>query len=1582
MEGDEKLIADLVERIGNMVVIQSLNQGSRSSHEEVKQDGLRKQAEEALLELSASKINIVVGALLTATESLPKQYKLEANADESEHAAFAQAKTYMLHLLGRTMAAAWDFIKRQFKNVEGLDEKEKVQLKQKEEQILPPPLEDELAKRVLDIAWHILLRPNPASAELKATAGKILFQLSASNYENVANKIDLSSAADENTSPLCLIEYLNVNAAHLSNLLQKVTSAAKAGAYKKDHQKTLLSRVLTKAIWSWIDHYPMEFVNLCQSGSRLDGEPDELFDIFAGWSGKNKKGQFWQLQTMLLILCPDIMLQVSLKKGKPKDGGHKDKFMNDLNKALKGKLADVSVVCYVDICKASTFVSKQDMSALRYIIPSIETELKERLFNPERPFQMSGGDEVQLMTDCLIATFRLSPRKVVNSLFTDFLSKEFPPVFKLVLVNTLQRIVDEGQSLPWTPTIADAYSGIAHQLRTLFQDLVNHTSAYDELRRQNDKNAKKQIEKVGYEMSIDILRRVIVLFNSDPTLALFPKDKSDVEAIRNLLTGLCTCASFFSLPELSVAASEALVALHKPENIARWCSSDVINGFWDISSAVNISIATVLAEREDLEINDSRQLIGVLKQILELRNEFLAKHKDAQPTSGEHSNTKAQSSKSLEVALLIHLCSSETEIVSKVETCFGLLCDEVDILGETDSENTIVANYVTYRKLASTSVMFTGRAAQQRAIRVELRRIRATPGNLQAWQLVEKRWSRLTHLILKAEEQRLAEQANAVKKTAKTVKAGKALKVPKQSTAPALSIPNDIIVEWNHYSGFLCAAAGVCTTKSTLPVEQSRKVSTESKVKHLEKFISQLLELIVSPSDVVRETSTELTGSTLSPAAYSDLFYQLHARVQQFFGGAGQVNFGEDANKFVDQAISIIKHILELPQDTHTADDLALITDFEPLMENLIKYVSQLVSKDNPTLPLRIKGKLCACLEAMMGKIQCIPFNNEFAFRQNVVEIIMEWISDFSAKPKSYSKQPILVDLSPEKKKEFEKAAQDVDIAAIKAIASLLRGLTLSKDEREEAETSTLGKYFTFFTRLLTRAKSEQSGSPQQVKADISVVALSNLLSTNIDSALDYFTTMGYHEDLETRAAFLKVLTNILNQGTQFELPEEGERYDKLVELLLDKKLDVVLALCNAIQITEADEAAKILVRFFEANEKTMLLLKKTIEQEVKRTETENTLFRRNSMATKVLAAYTKLIGTRYLKATLSPVIHNLVSNPLNLELDPQKLPEGQKREQNIENVTVVATDFLNAIIHAIGGFIYLRFLCPAIVAPDGYGLIQSSVLTPELRRGLVLTTKVLQNLANKVMFTKEPYMEEMNAFLKQHMDTISEIFDRFATIPDKSKVPPYPVIHVSEEQREEDLANLHIHLSANLEKIKKYLSGPEHKKRGQTTILRLTTLLSQLGPPPEPTKKVFTAGPARSLPSGMKGVNARHAQFMSDHAKLDTKAIEERKLFYKHGFTNDKQPVFYYIARRFDATEVGQYPLLYHIMKTMQPELDKKYVIVIDCTLFDVEHEVPFAWINKFRQVAPSFQGLTNVYFINANHTFKKYSKRIANIL
>ena len=69
------------------------------------------------------------------------------------------------------------------------------------------------------------------------------------------------------------------------------------------------------------------------------------------------------------------------------------------------------------------------------------------------------------------------------------------------------------------------------------------------------------------------------------------------------------------------------------------------------------------------------------------------------------------------------------------------------------------------------------------------------------------------------------------------------------------------------------------------------------------------------------------------------------------------------------------------------------------------------------------------------------------------------------------------------------------------------------------------------------------------------ILALSNLLSANVDAGLKYSLSMGYHEDTRTRTAFMQVLTNILNQGTEFETLAETvmtDRYEKLVDVSID----------------------------------------------------------------------------------------------------------------------------------------------------------------------------------------------------------------------------------------------------------------------------------------------------------------------------------------------------------------------------------------------------------------------------------------------
>lgn len=73
-----------------------------------------------------------------------------------------------------------------------------------------------------------------------------------------------------------------------------------------------------------------------------------------------------------------------------------------------------------------------------------------------------------------------------------------------------------------------------------------------------------------------------------------------------------------------------------------------------------------------------------------------------------------------------------------------------------------------------------------------------------------------------------------------------------------------------------------------------------------------------------------------------------------------------------------------------------------------------------------------------------------------------------------------------------------------------------------------------------------------------------------------------------------------------------------------------------------------------------------------------------------------------------------------------------------------------------IGGFFFLRFINPAIVTPRSYMLIDATP-AENPKRTLTYIAKMLQNLANKPSYAKEPYMARLQPFIHQNKDRINK---------------------------------------------------------------------------------------------------------------------------------------------------------------------------------------------------------------------------------
>ncbi|KAI9597754.1 hypothetical protein BDF19DRAFT_434347 [Syncephalis fuscata] len=1538
--------------------------------------------------------------------------------------------------------------------------------------------------------------PADLAYEIHRAAGRVLFYVSASNWPVVFARLKariavLAQTSDENadTGEVRLLEWCNLNSRRLSMVLQELGTVF---LQMKRSAQQVTAVVLRRSIWNWIEVYPMDFAQLCRSQKRLEGGPEILFDQCNSVADSHRRKMvFWPLQAMLLVLCPDILLNIVesdlIKTTK------KTLFLDSLKKSLKSnKSAEVAAIACVDLCKAATYTNREEQLALSTIVTDIENELRDKLFDPQRPFlTMSGAIDQRLMTECLTALFRSSPHSTLESLIPICLNDNTHTVFRLVLVKSCYLIASEKQ-LAWNPTISSMYSVLATPLRLLLlQSNMSHgqEGAMSSAPRGATNNRGPFERRFGRRAQVaallaeeaserhEIVLNILKLYRTDPQLAVFNQNPhTQYEENCNLITAI---TSWLHDPDplIRTNAAEALLELHKPAFINQWGPPHLImKSFWSISSQVMLAVARHILnfkERED----GTRYALELLQQLLVRRNEFLREHQE-HCTVGMEIPDRLNASVALEIVLLVLLCSAETEICSNAVACFNHLVTEAYYTEEAEdpqhAQLTIVENLRVYMELASSGGLVTGRVAQQKRIRKMLRMMdRQTPGNQAAWEEAYKRWRMLMQAVARPIDEPVIEEPTRRKGIFQDKLA---VGTSGNSTNMARSIVGNQPMgdfledrgEWHNYTGFLCALGGCCLNDTNITNSASSRRSNDPN-QMISRFIHEMVELLVCENVVVREVVQQTLGADLSPALYGILFTQLEHEVDRFLTTDNETYCSDRNTLFVEQAISVIKLILERMETTNQS---LLAVDLGKLILSFAQYLNRI---NMNAVVLRIKIKMCQLCEILMAKKDFLSLRQEIKFRNQVLEFTIEWTSDFTSK--TDSGQPSVEDQVAFHR--TEKLQRDLDQACMKSIVSLLAQLPLQPSDMEhEADVSQIKsrlfyKYFSFFLKVLNRcrvletidagAHTTKNSHDLQVLLqqsreavrdlaplkDYTILALSNLLSANIESGLKYSLSMGYHDDPKTRTAFMQVLTNILYQGAEFEgLAEnvKNDRYDKLVELLTDSELCIALSLCEVCPVADIETVGQLLLTAVETRGETIRLLQYVIERELARTETAAEVFRRNCMATKLMAFYARMYGSEYLRVTLQPLIQELVDNSQRwtLELDPSKLPPGTDTKRNLVNlremsqrfldVIVTSTDkmprqlreichFLSSVVNerfpkakltAVGGFIFLRFFCPAIVSPETHNLAQP-VRNKEVRRGLLLITKVIQNLANQVLFgTKETFMTSLNDFLDKNMGVvkkflkdISEPVNSMNSSPAvielgrvntaTSALSPTSATSSSSTSRlsEADLIQLHKALYDNQERISREVaarrSGPRslmvradgstidqetYQTAAKRAYEKLSTVLAQLGPPPD----VPQLEPV--MPSGTRygAANELFREFMQRNAHRNVDSIRSKRIFYEGGVSKDKNPVFYFIARRLIIEMTDMELFIYFVLHSLEPKLGKPFEIVIDLTHFGQQNEVQEQWITQFLQVLPfnAEQNLSSVYLYNVCTKFKKFSKRL----
>lgn len=207
-----------------------------------------------------------------------------------------------------------------------------------------------------------------------------------------------------------------------------------------------------------------------------------------------------------------------------------------------------------------------------------------------------------------------------------------------------------------------------------------------------------------------------------------------------------------------------------------------------------------------------------------------------------------------------------------------------------------------------------------------------------------------------------------------------------------------------------------------------------------------------------------------------------------------------------------------------------------------------------------------------------------------------------------------------------------------------------------------------------------------------------------------------------------------------------------------------------------------------------------------------NLLFRGNTLLTQSLEFHMRRLGTEYLDEVLQEKITGINELNLDCEVDPSKLPphaSASDLDQRWHRLILLTTelwrciadsanqlpgelrhilkyiravaddrygDFLRTVTYtSVSGFLFLRFICPAILSPKLFGLLRDHP-RPRAQRTLTLIAKVLQKMSNMSTFGKrEEWMEPMNKFLTTQRPVFRDYIDQVCGIPAESAVNAVP---------------------------------------------------------------------------------------------------------------------------------------------------------------------------------------------------------------
>ncbi|XP_054153029.1 ras GTPase-activating protein 1-like [Oppia nitens] len=286
------------------------------------------------------------------------------------------------------------------------------------------------------------------------------------------------------------------------------------------------------------------------------------------------------------------------------------------------------------------------------------------------------------------------------------------------------------------------------------------------------------------------------------------------------------------------------------------------------------------------------------------------------------------------------------------------------------------------------------------------------------------------------------------------------------------------------------------------------------------------------------------------------------------------------------------------------------------------------------------------------------------------------------------------------------------------------------------------------------------------------------------------------------------------------------EDYNPLKDLILSEDLETIGIVEQFCRHRDRQQLSTAVLRIAKFERKTEQIIRSLIEREVRLEDDTSTLFRANSLTSSLIETHSRSLSKDFIRESLQSVVRKVFDSKTSCELNPSRLADPSEAVQNAEHLLDLLDAFVDHIFahshscppqlrficgclqravirkwpndmllrsRVVSSFIFLRLICPSILNPKTFQLI-NDLPSETASRTLILVAKSVQNLSNlnefgsKSIFLsndrfegppppsakREPWMEVVNPFILKNKSKMIRYLDDLSNAD--SSLPLTPV--------------------------------------------------------------------------------------------------------------------------------------------------------------------------------------------------------------